>query len=418
MAGIAERKRRVVALALDGEGRLLRETSTTVPAAASLWLRARPGGGAWLADEDRTMVAWLDETGRERAHAPWPTDAPTWRCVDGEPARSSWPSPELGHFIDAEPMGAPGTCLLDAPVLLDDGLLRWLGSRTSELDAMAELGQAALVPPTDVPLVAPDATPNPADPATASPACPPEMVSIRGRFCIDRFEGQLVDTADGRPLSPFYPTTPNLTGIILGRWGPHRWTTGDLHAQAMPLPSLGRASDAAPKAVPRPRFGVVPSGYVSGHGARQACEAAGKRLCSETEWKTACRGEQERDFPYGDDYRHGVCNVFRYGHPASTLHDNPALGHLDPRLNQVLDQGAPMLERTGSRPHCASRWGDDAVYDMVGNLDEWIDPKNGTFVGGFYSRSTRKGCDAKVSAHPRRYLDYSLGIRCCKKARP
>ena len=77
-----------------------------------------------------------------------------------------------------------------------------------------------------------------------------------------------------------------------------------------------------------------------------------------------------------------------------------------------------MLERTGSRPHCASRWGDDAVYDMVGNLDEWIDPKNGTFVGGFYSRSTRKGCDAKVSAHPRRYLDYSLGIRCCKKARP
>jgi formylglycine-generating enzyme required for sulfatase activity len=163
---------------------------------------------------------------------------------------------------------------------------------------------------------------------------------------------------------------------------------------------------------------VVPSGYVSGHGARRACEAAGKRLCTRDEWRIACRGEDNRQFPYGDDYQQGVCNVYRYGHPAASLHDNPAIGHLDPRLNQVLEHGAPMLERTGSRPRCASRWGDDAVYDMVGNLDEWVNKKRGAFVGGFYSRSTRKGCEAQVTAHPRRYLDYSLGIRCCSETRP
>lgn len=418
VAGIAERKRRVVALAVDGAGRLLTETSTTVPASASLWLRSRPGGGAWLADGARTMVAWLDEAARERARADWPQQEPGWHCIDGEPARSAWPSVEVGRFVELEPMAAPGTCLLDAPVLLANGLLRWLGSRTEGLHAIAELGRAAVLAPPTAPLPAPTMSPTNANGSKTTTACPPEMVSIRGQFCIDRFEGQLVDAADGAPLSPYYPTTPNLTQIILGRWGPHRWTTGDLLARAMPLPSLGRSPNAAPKAVARSRYGVVPSGYVSGHGAHEACEAAGKRLCSEAEWKTACRGEQERDFPYGDDYRQGACNVFRYGHPAFTLHDNPAIGHLDPRLNQVLDNGAPMLERTGSRPGCASRWGDDAVFDMVGNLDEWIDSKKGTFVGGFYSRSTRKGCNAKVSAHPRRYLDYSLGIRCCKKARP
>ena len=60
-----------------------------------------------------------------------------------------------------------------------------------------------------------------------------------------------------------------------------------------------------------------------------------------------------------------------------------------------------------------TRWGDDAVYDLVGNLDEWVDEPGGAFAGGFYSRSTRAGCEAVVTAHPKGYLDYSTGVRCC-----
>ena len=37
----------------------------------------------------------------------------------------------------------------------------------------------------------------------------------------------------------------------------------------------------------------------------------------------------------------------------------------------------------------------------------------GAFAGGFYARLTRAGCDAIITAHPRRYLDYSIGTRCC-----
>ena len=74
----------------------------------------------------------------------------------------------------------------------------------------------------------------------------------------------------------------------------------------------------------------------------------------------------------------------------------------------------PLLRKTGATPRCKSEWGDDAVYDMVGNLDEWIDDPDGTFVGGFYSRSTHEGCDSMIEVHDYTYYDYSLGVRCCK----
>jgi formylglycine-generating enzyme required for sulfatase activity len=164
------------------------------------------------------------------------------------------------------------------------------------------------------------------------------------------------------------------------------------------------------------RLGVRPSGYVTGLVADAACAAAGKRLCQEDELVTACRGEEDTLFPYGPSFVDGQCNVFREAHPASILHGNPSLGHIDPRLNRVAGPKGPLLRLTGETLTCRSRWGEDAIYDLVGNLDEWIDHPTGAFVGGFYSRSTRAGCEAKVAAHPKAYADYSTGIRCCRDA--
>ena len=203
---------------------------------------------------------------------------------------------------------------------------------------------------------------------------------------------------------------------ILSVWPAAHLSTGDLHARGYSLPPLLRSVNAQPRAVAASRAGVMPSGYLSGLAAASACESAGKRLCSHDEWVTACRGEAARKFPYGEDYERGACNVWRYAHPAATLHGNAAIGHLDPRLNRVTEAGAPLLQSTGASPRCASRWGDDAAYDMVGNLDEWVEKKGGAFAGGFYSRMTDKGCDAIITVHPRRYLDYSLGVRCCHDA--
>jgi len=156
----------------------------------------------------------------------------------------------------------------------------------------------------------------------------------------------------------------------------------------------------------------MPNAFISGIVAESACKNAGKRLCTEEEWVTACRGENDTKFPYGDTYEEGACNIYQQGHVSQKLH-----GHYrymsDPRLNLVPIRGKILLEKTGSRPKCVSPWGNDGIHDMVGNLDEWIDDKRGTFVGGFYSHQTDKGCEKKEEGHVSKYYDYSLGTRCC-----
>ena len=131
--------------------------------------------------------------------------------------------------------------------------------------------------------------------------------------------------------------------------------------------------------------------------------------------------------------------------PGIVLHDNPSIGHFDPRMNLVAEKdGLPLLRATRATPRCKSEWGDDAAWDLHGNLDEWVSPDesdpdagaptseggaspsdgraasrdggkaphNGLFLGGFYSRSKRDGYLSRVSQHQLTYLNYSTGARC------
>ena len=244
--------------------------------------------------------------------------------------------------------------------------------------------------------------------------CPADMVRVARRFCVDRFEAVLLDVATGQTLSAYYPPSKKLALMVERTWEKERLTMGDPEDQAVPLPLLPKwqkSGDFEPRAVSKK--GALPNGYTSGKLAALACKNAGKRLCTLEEWRTACRGERDLPFPYGDKYVQGKCNVFREGHPAMTLHNDASIGHADPRLNQVTVNGKPLLRKTGETPACASVWEDDAIHDMVGNLDEWIDDPEGTFVGGFFSRSTKNGCEATITGHPFHYFDYSTGTRCC-----
>ena len=87
----------------------------------------------------------------------------------------------------------------------------------------------------------------------------------------------------------------------------------------------------------------------------------------------------------------------------------------DPGLGQV--DGA--LSRTGEHAECVNEFG---VFDMVGNLHEWVatDPAtvHGTFAGGYYLDTALNGdgCLYKTQAHAHDYHDYSTGFRCCGSA--
>ncbi len=247
--------------------------------------------------------------------------------------------------------------------------------------------------------------------------CPPDMVSVRGNYCVDRFEAALLDPKTRTLASPYYSANPLLAQRDAAHWEKQRKRTGPHPMRDLalpPLPSAQTSQSFAPMAVSR--AGVLPAAYVDLSVARKACAAASKRLCAHTEWLRACRGNAATRQPYGDKYAPGRCNVSRGLHPASVLHSPGEFGGTDPRLNTILDHGFDLLLRTGSLQDCASRWGQDAIFDMVGNLDEWIDDPRGTFLGGFYARDMPWGCDARIDIHSADYYDYSTGFRCCKDA--
>ncbi len=243
------------------------------------------------------------------------------------------------------------------------------------------------------------------------------MVDL-GAYCIDRYETSLVDRKTGEDLSPYYPPERQMLQFVHDRWQELRATVGEPAVRRMPLPQISelqRTKSTTPQATSR--AGRVPQGYLSYYSARRACEQAGKRLCSEAEWERACRGERNTAFPYGNDYRPAPCNVGKQLHPAAILHGLSSSGHLDPRLNLLSVAGdEPLLRVTGASQACASKWGNDAVFDMVGNLDEWVEDERGVFRGGFYARRTTSGCQSQVRNHSATYFDYSTGARCCKDA--
>jgi sulfatase modifying factor 1 len=234
--------------------------------------------------------------------------------------------------------------------------------------------------------------------------CPPEMAHI-GRYCVDRYEGHLVTKNDDGTtmLWPHYDRPENATFF---------------------------AQSAA---------GVFPQAYISRVEAKKACGNSGKRLCSRSEWMRACKGSRGTRYPYGNDGKRGACNTGK-GHLLHTFFGAKRGGWSyenfnDPKLNQ--EPG--FLGKSGEYEKCHS---DEEVFDIVGNLHEWINDDVGTdieqvlekdgverkeqpwragnamFMGGFFSTTVEHGpgCTYTTIAHEPTYHDYSTGFRCCKTA--
>lgn len=184
------------------------------------------------------------------------------------------------------------------------------------------------------------------------------------------------------------------------------WTT------ASPFDTVGTRTVRAVPAVDS-----VPQGYISGAQAAAACAASSKRLCTSTEWLAACRGPANTTWPYGTAHIDGACNDDYAGHPAIDFFGTSTgiwdAAHMNnPGINQQPDSLAP----SGSHPACATPTG---IFDLHGNLHEWVDDPAGTFRGGFYADGSRNGngCLYATTAHAFTYHDYSTGFRCCTDAR-
>jgi formylglycine-generating enzyme required for sulfatase activity len=210
------------------------------------------------------------------------------------------------------------------------------------------------------------------------------MVTVRGRFCIDRYEAY---------------TAVMLKRGKLRRHSPYKSVEGK-------------------KVKALNRRGRMPQAYISRDQAELACRNAGKRLCSSEEWVTACKGRRPTTYPYGKKHKPGRCNDKGVSHfnklhgvdggpPPQSAYTFDNLN--DPRLNKPKRTAAP----SGRFRSCKNSY---KIYDMVGNLHEWTSDARGTFRGGYYLdvHENGAGCNYKTQAHSRKYHDYSTGFRCCR----
>lgn len=223
-----------------------------------------------------------------------------------------------------------------------------------------------------------DTSSSPVDTA-AGRACPRGMAPLSGSVCIDRWEASLqVQQGD-------------------------EWVAYSPYLVPDGRPIRARAAS-----------GEVPAGYLSGHHADEACRNAGKRLCTSDEWLHACQGDAQSAYPYGDTYKTDACNDdYPGGHPVVDLFGtNQGVwdsAHMnDPRINQQPNTVAPSAQFD----QCVTPTG---VYDLHGNLHEWVGDADGVFRGGFYADASINGagCRYRTGAHSRSYHDYSTGFRCC-----
>jgi formylglycine-generating enzyme required for sulfatase activity len=147
-------------------------------------------------------------------------------------------------------------------------------------------------------------------------------------------------------------------------------------------------------------------------GAEAYCAFAGKTLCGAVEGGAvrsdlasspkygaltrACSGDSMRKYAYGDAYEADFCNG----------NDYPG--------------GAPLP--VASVATCVTP--DTGIYDLSGNVWEWIDACDGTAGatdscyaqgGAFNSPETELSCDAAVHYAQRVTKDPTLGARCCAR---
>lgn len=157
------------------------------------------------------------------------------------------------------------------------------------------------------------------------------------------------------------------------------------------------------------KAGELPPVSINWYEAKKSCEKAGKRLCTAKEWTLACEGPDIKPYPYGDGYHRDdtACNI-----------DHPSMVPSLPRSEWPKHYRAVP---SGSMKNCVSPFG---VFDMTGNVDEWVnnvggrsdgDPYFSGLKGGYWG-PVRTRCRPMTTVHGPLHSFYQNGFRCCDAA--
>lgn len=250
-------------------------------------------------------------------------------------------------------------------------------------DEAADAGAEAGGPGTTLAPGTPPGTP------AATNACAPGMVEVEGDYCADLPEQRCL-----------------------------RWMSTSTKGRCAEFaPSEACAGPTVRKHFCMDRFeypnqaGENPLVMKNWFEAKALCNAAGKRLCNDSEWTLACEGNERLPYPYGRARDANACNI-----------DKPPINVREEDLRNVQrrDAEAKRLwqgEPSGTRPGCKSAFG---VQDLTGNVDEWVinekgKPHRSGLKGGYWSW-VRGRCRPLTDGHAEDFRYYQIGFRCCADA--
>lgn len=198
-------------------------------------------------------------------------------------------------------------------------------------------------------------TPLPPPPNPVA-VCPPEMVNISGKFCIDRYEA------------------PNIKN-----WRPFA--------------------------------------FQDGIDAEYWCSQVGKALCSENQWTRACQGPSGLPFPYGPTYNASACNQVKQwlvpNWTAMTFYPDPVAMMEAARLYQAdnsgVNEGCVSAEGVFDLTGNVDEW---VRRDLPHEGDPYNHVMKGCYWSGCFGGSP-PSCSFVNPAHPAAFREYPAGFRCC-----
>ena len=217
------------------------------------------------------------------------------------------------------------------------------------------------------------------------PVCPSGMVEVNGDYC-SNLEEICLKWGD--------PNNPGVNGPV--QCLEFKYPTKCLSDKTIPL---HYCIDEYPYPYD---LNEKPATNMTWYAAQKICKDQGKRLCETKEYRQACRGPENKPYPYGYVRDCSLCNCDR-------------VPWLDPATHTFaqLDKRVPIKDIL----QCKSDYG---VIGLVGNTDRWVHnelfgekPFRSGLCGGHPVLGARNRCTPITLAHSPDSQYYEFGQPLC-----